>query len=179
MDPTTGLSADLFIAPSSAGSFSTGYAGMHVQYSQLEMAYGQFGNNPSFGVLFTQCVDASAFKGITYQLHPGPPGAPAGSGGVLRVLTVSTTPAPYGTCVPKCPGDCTGPYWEPANTNFFSNNTSETITWDLLAGGNPAEPGITAATEIIGLAWMVDEFEGPPPQQVPLDVFLNAVSFVP
>jgi len=178
-DPATGLSGNLFLDPNSAGSFTTGSAGMHVQYAQTEQAYGQFASNPSFGVRFTRCVDASAFKGITYQLHPGPPGAPAGAGSVLRVLTVSTTPPPYGTCVPKKAGDCTAPYWEPSNGNFFTSNNADTITWDLLAGANPAEPGITAATEIIGLAWMVDEFEGPPPTPVQLDVFLNAVSFVP
>ncbi len=178
-DPATGLSGSLFVDPSSVGSYSTGYSGMQVKYSQTELAYGQFMNNPSFGVRFSRCVDASAFKGLTYEIWPGPIGVPAGSGGVLRVLTASTTPAPYGTCVPKQAGDCVAPYWEPSNYNFGPPNTAYTITWDLLAGGTPPEPGITAATEIVGLAWIIDEFEGPPPTQVQLDIFVDAVAFVP
>jgi hypothetical protein len=63
--------------------------------------------------------------------------------------------------------------------DFGIPNQPYTITWDLLAGGSPAEPGITAATEIVGLAWIIDEWEGPPPTQVQLDIFLNAVAFVP
>ncbi len=178
-NPTTGLSGTLFLDPASAGSFTTGYAGMQVQYSQLEMVYGDFGSNPSFGVYFSKCVDASAFKGVTYQIYPGPSGVPAGSGGVLKVLTASTTPSPHGTCVPTSAGDCTGPYWKPSISDFGIPNEAYTITWDLLADGSPSEPGITAATEIVGLAWIIDEWEGPPPTQVQLDIFLNAVSFVP
>jgi hypothetical protein len=176
-DPSTGLAGSLFLDPPSAGSFQTGYAGLQVKYSQEELASGQFIGDPSFGVYFSTCVDASAFKGLSYQFFLNAP-APAGATGVLRVLTVSTTPIPYGTCVPVNAGDCTAAYVEPFSNNFVSN-TPYTITWDLLSGGSPAEPGITAATEIVGLAWQVDEFEGPPAQQVSLDVIVNAVAFVP
>ena len=151
---------------------------MQVQYSQLEIVGGQFGGNPTFGVHFSTCVDASAFKGVTYQIYPGPIGVPAGSGGVLRVLTASTTPSPYGTCVPQRAGDCTSPYWKPSIVDFVIPNQPYTITWDLLANGSPSEPGITAATEIVGLAWTVDELE-PQPTYIRLDIFLNAVAFVP
>jgi hypothetical protein len=63
--------------------------------------------------------------------------------------------------------------------DFGIPNETYTMTRDLLANGSPSEPGITVATEIVGLVWIIDEWEGPPPTQVQLDIFPNALAFVP
>jgi hypothetical protein len=53
------------------------------------------------------------------------------------------------------------------------------MTWSQLSGAEPAEDGATAATEIIGLEWVINEWVGPPPGPTDIDVMVNGVAFVP
>ncbi len=176
-DPSTGLSGNLFLNAPLGGSFSVhGMVGTGFEYQQQQDVYGQYANDASFGVHFTGCVNASPFSGLAFEVNPV--GVPAGSDPVLQVLTVSNTPAPYGKCVALNPGDCAPLVYDTGGATFGSG-TPYTVTWDQLAGGNPPEPGKVAATEIVGLAWVINEWIGPPPEPAGIVVQVNNVAFIP
>jgi hypothetical protein len=173
-DPSLGLNGRLFLDPATAGSFSvSSQIGAQVKYTQQQAQPGDVSGDPSFGVRFSSCVDASQSLAISFSVGSFIT-QPAGTGFQMAVLTRSTTPAPYGTCVPTGPSDCvapTGPTDE--GTEYPS------YTWDQISGGSPAQTGSEIAKEIVGIRWSVDSWEGPPSQVVSLDYVVGYLTFSP
>jgi hypothetical protein len=170
-EPSIGMTGALFLDPPSAGSFSTQPNGTEVKYTQQQQDFADLTGDPSFGLWFSHCVSASSAPGVLFTagstiLHP------AGSGIRLTVQTLSTTPAPRGTCVPSGPADCVAPSFP---TNYGDPTVS--YTWDQLTGGSPAQTGAQAAQEIVGLRWTWDSWEGPPPGVVAVDYVISGFEF--
>jgi hypothetical protein len=170
-DPVSGLSGTLSLEP--AGMFAVTPAFTHLWYTQVQAVPGQFQGDPTFGVWFSSCVNASGFSGVTFRVWPL--SVPAGSRAILVVDTVSTTPPPRGTCRSAT---CVPPTFT-TQYSQFGLQSPYTAYWAELLGAQPAEAGATAATEIIGLRFLIDAWVGPPPGPAPIEVEASDLAFVP
>jgi hypothetical protein len=151
---------------------------MTVVMSPALSMQGTVSNYTGFGLFFNQCLDVSAYSGISFTIG-GNVGTPATL--MLQAKTNSTMPVSaatqHGACVPADPDNPYGDCWDPvAWITVPATADTVTVSWTDFTGGVPvaaADP-----TEILGFQWSFN-WAGENGLPYAVDVTLDDVVFVP
>jgi hypothetical protein len=163
--PAAALITD-FAAVDTAKAFTStgGYSGRIFTYGAgmvptltpaLSMT-GTVSGYTGLGIYLTQCVDASAYGGISFTI-----GGNVGTTGklMLQAKTNSTTPisndTKHGTCVPADPTNTYATCWDPVAWVIMPETAATvTVRWSEFVGGKPV--ATVNPAEILGFQWSFD-----------------------
>jgi hypothetical protein len=152
-----------FAAVDTAGAFTSagGYSGRVFTYGAgmtptlkpaLSMT-GTVSNYTGFGFFLNQCIDASAYTGISFTISGS-----VGTEGklMLQAKTNSTTPisatTKHGACVAADPNNTYADCWDPtAWVTVPATAATVTVLWGEFTGGKPA--ATVNPAEILGFQW--------------------------
>jgi hypothetical protein len=162
--PASGLITDFAIVAAGAFTSASGISGriftypatMTVVQSPTFSMSGTVSNYTGFGIYLTQCVDASAYGGISFTI-----GGNVGSTGklMLQAKTNSTTPisvaTKHGACVAKDPLNTYADCWDPvAWVTVPATAATVTVRWGEFVGGKPV--ATVSPAELLGFQWSFD-----------------------
>jgi hypothetical protein len=131
-----------------------------------------------FGVYLKQCVDASAYSGISFKIG-GNVGSPATL--MLQAKMNSTIPikaGERGACVPADPNNTYATCWDPVKwVTVPATPATVTVTWAEFAGGKPVATANPA--EILGFQWSFNWAGGDAGAAYAVAVTIDDLAFVP
>ena len=186
LKPSTALITD-FAVVDTLGAFTTtgGYSGriftypatMTVAMTPTFSMAGTVSNYTGFGIYLSQCVDASAYGGISFTVG-GTVGSPATL--MLQLKMNSTTPVSaatkHGACIAKDPLNTYADCWDPvAWVTVPATPATVTVRWAQFAGGKPAAAAVPS--EILGFQWSFN-WAGATGVAYPVSVTLDDLTFV-
>jgi hypothetical protein len=135
------------------GSYKYGAAGYSLQMVVQSAVLTVTGTVPAdgyagFGLWFAPCVDASAYRGLSFRIG-------GDAGGTLVVLQVQTSKN-YPTAEEDDRGECTGTWDDGCANNEVVIDVPATpatveVEWGELSGGEPEDT--VTASELLGLQW--------------------------
>jgi hypothetical protein len=166
---TSGISGRIFTYP----------ATMTVVRTPALSMTGTVSSYTGFGIFLTQCVDASAYSGISFTI-----GGNVGTTGklMLQAKTNSTTPisaaTKHGACVAANPNNTYADCWDPVATVAVpATAATVTVPWASFSGGKPT--ATVNPAEILGFQWSFDWVGGDAGAAYAVDVTLDDLAFVP
>jgi hypothetical protein len=184
--PAAALITD-FAAVDTAGAFTSasGISGRIFTYPATMTAVtkpalsmsGTVSGYSGFGIFLTQCVDASAYGGISFTIG-GNVGTPATL--MLQAKTNSTTPispgTKHGACVAKDPNNTYADCWDPvARVDVPATAALVTVRWTDFKGGKPVDA--VSPSEILGFQWSFN-WAGATGIPYAADVTIDDIAFV-
>jgi hypothetical protein len=167
----------------SAGGYSgrvfTYGAGMPATLTPALSMTGTVSNYTGFGFFLNQCIDASAYGGISFTI-----GGNVGTTGklMLQAKTNSTTPisaaTKHGACVATNPANTYADCWDPVAWVLVpATPATVTVRWGEFVGGKPT--ATVNPAELLGFQWSFNWIAGDAGGPYAANVTIDDIAFVP